>query len=620
MFVPGVIPRVIPSLRGIAAFLGPLGAAVSAALTVGYAIHSLQQEANRRIAEQQNRLNLLLLQLDMTYEELRREAEARFGAVMGGFEHIQREMMIHIAEEMLRQRAMEQRITNHQATTTQAQTQTISQLITSAQEQIASRIQNSTMMLNNSIGARATELRIAIGTEAARIEAVANRNADRILDALDPVAADTAAMASDMSGIAAFLGTSALAIPQAMSLVHSLADRIGIKHHERRAACIPGTGRALLANLLTGALPMALPMMYKLWPEFRGLIDPLISQAWEFAFQPLLIEAPITPDKAFTVGNTLFANAMIMGVGAHLASQLAESRQSLKYMGLPYLAAFMADMAGFSRIAAGTLGVLITIGLNTPMRYWVNEKLRPWLPDTRDAQFMRAKKEITFDKFKEIMGYHGYGDDWIETWERYLWMDPRLFEIVRLSEIVRPPPEPPPAAADWLRMAGLEEGIGPDWWYWMKYGKAGYDYIDVPVLVRATKWLTMRREQTMYLMQVRRLYREGMLDDDEARKVLRGAELADDVIEFRLKAMRMEREYYRRHALAGALKAAFRRGRIDERALINMLIVVAGIMPTAAMEELRVEQIRRYGGIIWEPVAPPEVPEMPPMAEWEMPE
>jgi len=33
-----------------------------------------------------------------------------------------------------------------------------------------------------------------------------------------------------------------------------------------------------------------------------------------------------------------------------------------------------------------------------------------------------------------------------------------------------------------------------------------------------------------------------------------------------------------------------------------------------------VEQVRRYGGVIWEPPPPPEIVEMPPMAEWEMPE
>jgi len=423
-------------------------------------------------------------------------------------------------------------------------------------------------------------------------------------------------MDSSMMGLMGLLGTSALAMPMASSLLDSFARTSAREHHAARGACVLTTGQALFAALKDVVLPIGVAAAYQFLPPFQDFVNNMIGIGWDLYLGPLERIAPVTPEEAPVVAATLYSQAVAAGAAAHLVSMVAETSTSLKHMGFGYLAAFLADMASFSKLAAATQGVLISIGLGKPFQYSVQEKLRPIIPDDKDLQFMRAKKEITFDEFKQFMSYHGYTDWWIDTWEKFLWMDPRMMEIVRLTEIVRPEPTPPREALEWLEHADLVPEDPADWWFYMKFGKAGYDYIDIPVLTRAVKWLTKRREQTMYLMQIRRSYRTGRMTKEEAFTRMERCQLAPDVIEFRMESMDLEKAFEKQHDRINADIQAFRKGFIDEFELLAMLID-DGMLDDDAADKVETEMIRRFGGILTG--APPltEITEVGPTVEFE---
>ncbi len=221
-----------------------------------------------------------------------------------------------------------------------------------------------------------------------------------------------------IANIGAFLGTSAISMAGAGALVNTLSQSLSQAQHGGIAKCIPSTSSALVQQLMTAALPMLLPLAYKLGGDQLPFVNDLISTAWDMYLEPLQREAPITPEKAPEVAATLFADAMIAGVAAHMASVTAESNVYLKNMGMGYLAGFLADMGSFSRIAGATLGVAISLGVAQPFRYNINQQLRPRLPDARQLTELLSEYYIDSATFEHYMQYEGFSNEWIARLEQ----------------------------------------------------------------------------------------------------------------------------------------------------------------------------------------------------------
>ena len=137
----------------------------------------------------------------------------------------------------------------------------------------------------------------------------------------------------------------------------------------------------------------------------------------------------ITPDKSWPLAIELYGFALTAGVAAHLTSIGLEQLQPLKNIGLSSLAALIGDFAGFSRIAAATIGVLETRVLGQACTYYLQDKHRPVVPDIRDAVIMASKRDITLDQWKRLMGYHGWSMEWVNGMEPGIYTEPRLFEL-----------------------------------------------------------------------------------------------------------------------------------------------------------------------------------------------
>lgn len=376
------------------------------------------------------------------------------------------------------------------------------------------------------------------------------------------------------------LGTSAMTVPLTgaalATLTGTLAQSFARAGHRQTVACMGTTGGAMLGNIMQAAIPTALAAGFMISPEIQEGFTGLAAKALDILYRPLERQAPITPEKAPGIGVHLLMQAVLLGSGAHLLSVTAEAAAPLKHMGLGYLSAFMADMAGFSKIAAAYQGMMIQWGLQQPMRYWALDKFRPMLPDPRLLMEMSLKREISDDQFDQGMGHAGYSPEWIETFHRYKWRDPRLFEVLWIADVTRPPPTPPPEAIEWLTRAGMEEWIGPDWWYAIKFAKGGYDPIDLPVLAKVTKRRTIATARTRRLFSTRQLYREGYVDPDfiydQFRLLDEPAESADHWVE----AEKLERQYHLLQDQKGIYLDQFAKDVIDQddlRVALSTMIV-----------------------------------------------
>jgi hypothetical protein len=200
---------------------------------------------------------------------------------------------------------------------------------------------------------------------------------------------------------------------QFAALIPAIATQTAIQDHAQTQRCLASTGAALLSNVLKALIPAGIAAGFLFNDTLRNAMSSVAQKFVDAIYSPLTSQAPITPEKAPGIGAVLLAEAVGFGAGAHILAVTAEASAPLKNMGLGYLAAFMADAAGFSRIAAAYQGMMIQWGLQQPMRYWALSHFRPMIPTEGNLLKLLANYAITSDEFKKYMVYHGYSDEWI---------------------------------------------------------------------------------------------------------------------------------------------------------------------------------------------------------------
>ena len=419
--------------------------------------------------------------------------------------------------------------------------------------------------------------------------------------ALDEVIRD--AILVDFPNMLVVLGSKIAALPDAMLSINKKTTKYFV---ELLTLGLVGDAKILLW-WITSTYEALMPVFCAivdyvrntLIPEIQKFCEPELTKIKDIAVnakdgivEKIMQFRPMTPEKVPEAAGWILGSAIGFGMIAHGISVVTELVHPLKSMGVHYLAGFMGDMGNFSVIATAVMGTLVYTAIRQPYSHYVNAMFRTNIPDETLLNAMRAKREITKPQFDQFMRYHGYPEWILDALERYIWMDPRLFEVIRIAEITSPPTEIPDKAAQWLADADIELPRDEDWWYYMKFGKAGYDDIDLPVLADASSFAVKRREQTMFLMRVRTAYREGLMDGKQAYEYLKDAGLRDDVAEFRMKSMFEEL----RQAMAGDVKSdltyKFREDLITEDVFLSGLLY-AGFLEDKANYIIYREKLRK---------------------------
>jgi hypothetical protein len=185
--------------------------------------------------------------------------------------------------------------------------------------------------------------------------------------------------------------------------------------------CQTGTGQQfvqqLLPNLnqLVGPLAQAGLMAFLLNPTVNdNLVQPLVGALLNNVVDWGLQTGPVKPEDSFKVASTFLTKAVALGMGAHVAAQLTESNTAMKYMGANYVAGFIADLAGFQRIANASMGTAEDIAIRIPMRYALNSRIRSTLPDIRTAEALLADRQINLFQFGQLLAYQGIAPEYVD--------------------------------------------------------------------------------------------------------------------------------------------------------------------------------------------------------------
>lgn len=276
---------------------------------------------------------------------------------------------------------------------------------------------------------------------------------------------------------------------QLMAAIPLMATSTATASHQQTQNCIPTTGAKLLQALLGALVPGMIAAGFMFSPALQSAVTSVAAKFVDAIYSPLTAQAPITPEKGPGIGAVLLSQAVMFGSGAHIMSIMAEASAPLKHLGVGYLAAFMADAAGFSRIAAAYQGMMISVGLSQPMKYWAQSRFRPEIPSESRLLGLVGEYAITREQFNKYMPYHGYTQEWID----------------RLYELADKPFSP--MLFRFLANAGeLPEDLLD-----RELKNASYNELSIPPLKKAFLRLAAGELQGQFASSVTGAYRKGLL-------------------------------------------------------------------------------------------------------------
>lgn len=252
--------------------------------------------------------------------------------------------------------------------------------------------------------------------------------------------------------------------------------------------------------------------------------------------------APMTPERAVSLGAIMFGSAVGFGALAHGIALSVEAIPNLKYMGVHYISAFAARMGGFGAISAATMGVIAAVSLRRPMTYYMQSLLRPMQPMAMDLKIMAVKPDIPMNTFRKQMAYEGYSDYWIDRFEATMFTEPRYFE---------------------LSMMGEDEGATPDWLY-LKARRSGYTEEDAKVFVSSLLKKVTRTQRQDYYKQAFNAYKEGYIDESQFKTHLDDLDMRPEAQELAISAAELAYRTDLQKDLVGAYQTAYRNDLISE--------------------------------------------------------
>jgi len=277
------------------------------------------------------------------------------------------------------------------------------------------------------------------------------------------------------------------------------------------------------------------------------------------------------PESVRTDLKTKMAPIMTLGLTFTVATALAELIHPTKEMGWGHVSHFLYDTVGMRALMAAYIDPIRDALIATPTRYAVMSLAKPFYPTEGEMTGLARKYEVTEAQYREGMAAAGVKDEWVDALLHGFWADPRLFEILRLMEVTRPDQKVDPEAEKWLKKAGLQAYVGPDWWLAMKFGKAGYDKIDIPVLIKVVRSRFLSKELGDIRTLDRNLYKDGVYDRATYEKKLAERNITKEEAKELLDSIDRERAAELNKILIKAWEKRYAYKRTDEKTLLAEL-------------------------------------------------
>jgi len=127
------------------------------------------------------------------------------------------------------------------------------------------------------------------------------------------------------------------------------------------------------------------------WDKMRAAINWLLEQ-----FTKLVSNiAPISPEGGMGATSGLATIGMVMGGGLAAMTIGGHFVHPLHTIGLGKIAAMVYDMSNYKLILGAFMGAMVTASVRTPLNYYFNYLLRPWILEKRDYMTLISRRAFT---------------------------------------------------------------------------------------------------------------------------------------------------------------------------------------------------------------------------------
>jgi hypothetical protein len=160
----------------------------------------------------------------------------------------------------------------------------------------------------------------------------------------------------------------------------------------------------------------------------------------------------IRPGQGLAEFKKAMSDAFAFGFGAHLTAVTAELIMPLKHLGIPTIAALMAEFSGFKELVGAYHGPLIYNAIRVPSMADHAAKFRSRPPAARDADDWLSRRLITPAAHADAIAWSGLMPEYeaAESAGVYRPLQPRMFATLLLDQ-----PFPAAQVKDALEYAGI---------------------------------------------------------------------------------------------------------------------------------------------------------------------
>lgn len=343
-----------------------------------------------------------------------------------------------------------------------------------------------------------------------------------------------------------------------------------------------------------------------IWEKIRGTaawiwdkVSEVASEFLDMVLQVVNLHSPILPEGGMGTLKGVMKVGLALAGGLGLMTIAGNLVHPLHSLGLEHVSAMVYDMTNYKVLIGAGMGVIAAAAIRTPLTYYFNNLLRPWM--LRPGDFMELLSREAFEHPEllrtpglsaaagstspsAMIGYYGYPSAYLGFF--------RELANTRLG---------------YFPLAGIaRSGFWDEEWFTESLQRTGYSITARTALMKMYREMVNLARIGPSFYQLRRLAREGFASFGKIREYIKQAEELPSLTEARLFAMELEREYGMKEMSLDIALRAFSRRVIDEgecKASLTSLGIPAEIADLHIMKE-KLGLVRRV---------------TIPLEEWELP-
>ena len=334
------------------------------------------------------------------------------------------------------------------------------------------------------------------------------------------------------------------------SIFHIFDPIINIIRLEGFESFIPFTGR----NWQVGAQQLWTWVQDEIVDRTATFLEEILN--WVGAF------APMNPAKSPQLASGLLGIGAVSAGGLAMMTLGGELMHPLKEIGFGHVSAMIGDVVNYKMISGVVIGAILTSGLRTPLNYYINSLLRPWILERRDFMELLSRQAFTKPEilmpeeavgpFKVAMGVSG--DEFIDNYLGFYGFPATyrpFFDELSNTRI------------GYFALAAVaRDGTFDETWFNESLHRAGYAERVISQLIDMYRRAAQLKAQGQFASTAFKRYREGLTDKDTFTHELEVFGYAPDKVERFLVAGDLDMETDITSDMVAAYRASLRRGKI----------------------------------------------------------